>query len=139
MNLDKKIKQLNESVDEINNTIDSFLITENVFLNRFAGWLLRKKIFGSDDEDKEDKISDYQDKLKTWSDSDGEDKEGDIDELLDDAKETLGITDEKEQELRKLLHDIAKSQKELLQTALNTKGLTNITIKFSNPIEFMVK
>ena len=124
MKLLEKIEKINSDINSLNKIIDG-LINEQTTGNPVLDFLFRRKIrkwLMPDDEDGRsfrDGRSSLEDELSDWSDSGN--KEGDIDDTIDDVKEKLGLDDkEKEEELRKMLMDIADKQEKLLDSLLKT-------------------
>lgn len=143
MKLLEKIEKINSDINSLNKTIDG-LINEQTTGNPVLDFLFRRKIrkwLMPDDEDGRsfrDGRSSLEDELSDWSDSGN--KEGDIDDTIDDVKEKLGLDDkEKEEELRKMLMDIADKQEKLLDSLLKTKGFDEITVYFGDPIDFDIR
>ena len=141
-NLLNKLEKINEEIESINESID------NLLSEQFNPWgfIIRRlaidKIFG-DDEDKEglskkEKEEELKKSYEEWLESD--EKEEDIDDLVDDIKDISNEKDEKTtEEFRKMLTDIAKQQKEILQNALAKKGFDKLTVNFNDPIEFELR
>lgn len=137
-NLLDKIENINNDIEEINESIESLLLVESVGIVRpFAQWLFRKwlknKIFDGEDT-KEDKKK-IKNKFDDWLDSD--EKFDDINDVVDDIKDISDEDDEKKvKEFREMLEKIADKQKELLEDIINKKGIDKITVGFNKPIEF---
>jgi len=138
-NLLDKIEDINKDIDNINESIDDLLVEQASILRPFGQWLLRSWIKGkvfSDDEEKNDKEVEkkYDDFLKS------DEKEKEIDDVVDQVKELSDDTDPKAvEEFREMLNKIADKQKELLQDLINKKGFEKITVEFNKPIEFTLK
>ena len=139
-----KIEDINKDIKNINETIDGLLLSEQFNPLSLGFWGRRKlidAIFGGDDEDVKDN-QEKEERLKksyeAWEES-GK-KEGDIEDIIDDVKDISNETDGKiVDDFRKMLTDIAKKQKEIIEDALKKKGFDKITVKFNNPIDFTLK
>ena len=139
-----KIEDINKDIKNINETIDGLLLSEQFNPLSLGFWGRRKlidAIFGGDDEDVKDN-QEKEERLKksyeAWEES-GK-KEGDIEDIIDDVKDISNETDGKiVDDFRKILTDIAKKQKEIIEDALKKKGFNKITVKFNNPIDFTLK
>jgi hypothetical protein len=141
-NLLNKIDKINGDIDSINESID------NLLSEQFNPWafivrrLALNKIFGDDEEEEGLSKKEKEDKLKKsyddWLDSD--EKENDIEELVDDIKDISNEKDnEVTEEFREMLISLAKQQKEILQQALSKKGFDKLTVRFNEPIEFELR
>lgn len=138
-NLLDKIEDINKDIGEINESIDKLLLNEQLsqLARPFAQWLFRKwakdKIFGDDESDVDEKK--VKKKVDDWVKSD--DKDRDIDDIVDKVKEISDEEDEKKvKEFREMLEKIADKQEELLQSIIDKKGIDKITVEFNKPIEF---
>lgn len=140
-NLLDKIDDINHDIEEINETIN--ILTEQFNL---IPWLLRrkiiKKVFGGDEEEEGLDKDEAEERLKKsyedWEDS-GK-KEEDIEDIVDDIKDISNEDNEKVvEEFKEMLTKIANKQKEILEDALNKKGINKITVSFNNPIEFEIR
>lgn len=139
-NIDKHNKQINE----INNSIN-LLLTEWAPFYSLARWLamrtVRKKIFGSDDQEIEDN-KENRDRAKRLLKKRMEDdklKAKDIGDIIDDVSELTGSDEESNEELRKIIEKVIDAQESLVDDMMGKKDIKKITVKFSKPVVFKLK
>jgi hypothetical protein len=141
-NLLDKIDDINKDIININETIDNLLSEQFDPLSFFTRRKLVDLIFGKDDEEIDVGEKEKEERLKNSYESwaEGDKKEEDIEDIIDEFKDISNEDDGKVvEDFRKMLFDIAEEQKKILEDAIKKKGFDKITVKFNNPIEFKLK
>lgn len=137
MKLLNNIEKINEDILSINKDINKLLnerVTGNPILDFFIRRKIRDIVIPDLDKDK-DKLSK---EVKDWLDSDKKDKN--VDDVVDEIKNNLGIEKEgTEEELKKMIDDIVDKQEKLIRDLQNDSKFNTIRINFTNPVEFDVR
>ncbi len=138
MKLLNNIEKINEDILSINKDINKLLSeqvrTGNPILDFFIRRKIRDIVIPDLDKDK-DKLSK---EVKDWLDSDK--KEKNVDDVVDEIKDNLGIEKKgTEEELKKMIEDIVDKQEKLIRDLQNDSKFNTIRIDFTNPVEFDVR
>ena len=136
MKLLNNIEKINEDIVSINKDIIKLLNeqvrTGNPILDFFIRRKIRDIVIPDLDKDK-DKLSK---EVKDWLDSD----EKNVDDVVDEIKDNLGVEEEgSEEELKKMIEDIIDQQEKLIRDLQNDSEFNTIRINFTNPVEFDVR
>lgn len=138
MKLLNNIEKINEDILSINKDINNLLSeqvrTGNPILDFFIRRKIRDIVIPDLDKDK-DKLSK---EVKDWLDSD--EKEKNVDDVVDEIKDNLGVEEEgSEEELKKMIEDIVEKQEKLIRDLQNDSEFNTIRIKFPQPIDFDIR
>ena len=139
MKLLNKIDKINEDITLLQEDIDKLLIEQspNPYINIIARFLARKKIKDIISPDKKKDKEEIAKDVDDWVNSDKKDK--DVNDIVDDVKEKLGVEKKGEEEVRKMIEDIIAKQEKLVNDLKKDPDFNRIKIKFSQPIEFDVR
>tara|TARA_Y100000310_G_C20685615_1_gene818742 strand:- start:1147 stop:1887 length:741 start_codon:yes stop_codon:yes gene_type:complete len=143
MKLLNNIDKHNSTIQEISDEVDSLLITEGLpILGQLARWWFSRKareaVFGDGEEKDEEAVKKARKKLKKRIE-DEKLRTKDVDNVVDDIQQLTGTDKEANEELRALLHDIVKKQEAIVDDILDKDTLRNITVSFSEPVNFTLK